>query len=169
LKAEKKFIASAVEKRKLVLGICLGAELLADAMGARVHKSRYKEIGWYPVSLTEAAKNSRVFSRLPTAFTPFHWHEYTFDIPKGCNRVAESEGCENQAFECEDGLIGLQFHIEPSTEDIMRVISHCGDNIGKGKYVQSPDEMLNDKFNLKELNFEMCLLMEGLENIYRAG
>jgi GMP synthase-like glutamine amidotransferase len=167
LKVEKKFIASAVEKKKLVLGICLGAELLADALGARVYKNRYKEIGWYPVSLTEAAKDSRVFSRLPRAFTPFHWHEYTFEIPKGCNRVAESAGCKNQAFECEDRLIGLQFHIEPSTEDIKRVISSCGDSIEKGKYVQNPDEMLNAKFNLEEVNFEMCLLMEGLENMNR--
>jgi GMP synthase-like glutamine amidotransferase len=169
LKAEKKFIASAVEKNKLVLGICLGAQLLADILGARVYKSRYKEIGWYPVSLTEAAKDSRIFNRLPRAFTPFHWHEYTFEIPKGCKRVAESEGCENQAFECEDRLIGLQFHIEPSTQDIKKEITCCGDNIGKGKYVQSPDKMLNDKFNLGEPNLEMYLLMEGLEHIYRTG
>lgn len=168
LKAEKKFIANAVENGKLVLGLCFGAQLLADALGARVYKSRYKEIGWHPVSLTEAAKDSRVFSRLPITFTPFHWHEYTFEIPPGCKRVAESEGCVNQAFECEDRLIGLQFHIEPSTESLKRVITCCGDKIGKGKYVQSPDEMLNDKSSLGELASVMTLLMEGLERIHRT-
>lgn len=168
LKAEKKFIANAVEKGKLVLGICLGAQLLADALGARVYKNHYKEIGWHPVSLTEAAKDSRVFSHLPRTFTPFLWHEYTFEIPKGCKSVAESEGCANQAFECEDRLIGVQFHIEPSTESLKRVITCCGDKIGKGKYVQSPDEILNDKSHLGELNSVMNLLMEGIERIYRA-
>ena len=166
LKAEKQFIANAVEQGKLVLGVCLGAQLLADALGARVYKNRYKEIGWHPVSLTEAARASRVFSRLPETFTPFLWHEYTFDIPDGCTKVAESEGCANQAFEYEGRLIGLQFHIEPSNESLKRVIKCCGDKIGKGKYVQSADEILNDKSKVGELESVMTLLMEGIEHIH---
>ncbi|MEJ2199521.1 MAG: type 1 glutamine amidotransferase [Desulfuromonadaceae bacterium] len=169
LTVEKRFIAGAIENGRLVLGVCFGAQLLADALGARVYKNRYPEIGWHPVSLTEAAKGSRVFSRLPKTFTPFLWHEYTFDIPKGCKRVAESEGCANQAFACEDRLIGVQFHIEPSTESIQRVITCCGDKIGSGRYVQSLAEILNDKSNLEELSSVMILLMEGIERIYRKG
>ena len=142
---------------------------LADALGARVYRNHYREIGWHPVSLTEAAKDSQIFSHLPQTFTPFLWHEYAFEIPSGCVRLAESEGCANQAFECGGRLIGLQFHIEPSTESLQRVLACCGDKIGKGRYVQSSDEILNNKNNLGGLRTVMTLLLEGLERICRAG
>ena len=167
LKEEKKFIIKVIEKGKTLLGICLGAQLLADAMGARVYKSQYTEIGWHPVSLTEEAKNSRVFGRLPRIFTPFLWHEYSFEIPKGCRRVAESESCVNQAFEYRDKIIGIQFHIEPPI--IKSAISYCGAQMKKGKYVQSPEEMLNGKANAEKLDSVMTLLMDGIEGICRPG
>lgn len=167
LKEEKKFIINAIEKRKTILGICLGAQLLADAMGAKVYKTQYPEIGWHPVSLTEEAKNSRVFGRLPRIFTPFLWHEYGFKIPKGCRRVAESERCANQAFVCQDKLIGIQFHIEPPI--LKRAISCYGAQMKKGKYVQSPEEMLNGKANKEKLYCVMTLLMDGIEGICRQG
>lgn len=167
LKAEKRFIISAIEKGKTILGICLGAQLMAAALGARVYKNPYTEIGWHPVSLTEEAENSRVFSRLPRTFTPFHWHEYSFEIPIGCRRVAESEGCANQAFECQDRLIGIQFHIRPPI--IKRAISCFRKQMKTGKYVQNPKEILNGKANAKKLNTFMTLLMNGVEGICRSG
>lgn len=167
LKEEKKFIISAIEKGKFILGICLGAQLLADALGAKVYKSPYTEIGWHPVSLTEEAKNSRIFSRLPRTFTPFHWHEYSFEIPMGCQRVAQSEGCANQAFECHDRLIGIQFHVRPPI--IKRAIACFREQMKTGKYVQNPEEILNGKANAKKLNAFMSLLMDGIEGICRSG
>lgn len=129
LKEEKRFIIKAIEKGKNILGICLGAQLLADSMGARVCKSQYTEIGWQPVSLTEEAKHSRVFSRLPRIFTPFLWHEYFFEIPRGCRRVAKSESCANQGFEYQNQIIGIQFHIEPPV--LKTAILSCGAQMKK--------------------------------------
>jgi GMP synthase-like glutamine amidotransferase len=99
LREEKNFIAEAIAGKKIVLGICLGSQLIADVLGGNVSKNKYKEIGWFPVSLTADAKNSPVFSTLPRKFAAFHWHGDTFKIPPGAVRIAESEGCANQAFE----------------------------------------------------------------------
>lgn len=106
---EEKFIKEAIEAGKLVLGVCLGAQLLADVLGGQVTRNQDKEIGWHPVTLTADAKNSRFFRNLPPYFNAFHWHGDTFSIPPGGLRVAESQACLNQAFEYDGRVLGLQF------------------------------------------------------------
>ena len=71
---EKEFIRKAISESKIVLGICLGAQLIADVLGGKIYKNEFNEIGWYPVSLTEDAQQSAVFNSLPDEFVPFHWH-----------------------------------------------------------------------------------------------
>jgi len=168
LKAEKTFVTDAIKKDKLILGICFGAQILAEALGARVHKNRYREIGWHPVSLTEEARESRLFSRLPRTFIPFHCHEYIFDIPMHCVRVAESEGCANQGFAYQDRIFGLQFHIEPPMESLQRVANCCGHTTCPSKFVQSTEERLSDAFRLSGLHSIMESLMAGIESIHNA-
>jgi GMP synthase-like glutamine amidotransferase len=111
LREEKNFIAKAIAANKILLGVCLGSQLIADVLGGKVSKNKFKEIGWFPVSLTREARNPSIFSSLPCTFTAFHWHGDTFKIPQGAKRIAQSEGCANQAFEC-GRAIGLQFHLE---------------------------------------------------------
>ncbi|MBI4388853.1 MAG: type 1 glutamine amidotransferase, partial [Nitrospinae bacterium] len=106
---EKRFIAQAVERKKVVLGICLGAQLLADVLGGKVVKNAHKEIGWFPVSLTGEGQRSAVTRNLPQRFPAFHWHGDTFHLPTGCERLAESEACANQAFAYQGRAVGLQF------------------------------------------------------------
>jgi GMP synthase-like glutamine amidotransferase len=163
LKREKKFIAEAIAQQKVVLGICLGAQLVADVLGGKVFKNPYKEIGWYPVRPTPEAEKSEIFRPLPAQFVAFHWHGDTFSIPPGGMRIAESEGCPNQAFEYHGRVIGLQFHLESALESIQRLIRNCGDELVGGKYIQSAAEMLGQRGNLQEIKGIMALLLDHWE------
>ncbi|MDO8724528.1 MAG: type 1 glutamine amidotransferase, partial [Candidatus Methanoperedens sp.] len=98
LKNEKSFIAQAIASKKIVLGVCLGSQLIADVLGGRVSRNKNKEIGWFPVQLTEESKDSSIFNAFPEKFIAFHWHGDTFKIPRGARRIAQSVGCLNQAF-----------------------------------------------------------------------
>jgi GMP synthase-like glutamine amidotransferase len=162
LKEEKNFISEAIANKKIVLGVCLGSQLIADILGGKVSKNRYKEIGWFPVSLTPEARNSSIFSALPTTFTPFHWHGDTFNIPPGAVRIAQSEGCTNQAFEY-GRVIGLQFHLEYSVESINLMLRNCGDEIVNGKYIQEKDEIVSNYNNVQETNPILDLLLDNIE------
>ncbi len=162
LNEEKNFIAEAIASKKIVLGVCLGSQLIADVLGGRVSKNRYKEIGWFPVTLTGEAKSSPIFNTLPGKFIAFHWHGDTFEIPPGAARVAESEGCVNQAFEY-GRVIGLQFHIEYSVESINLMFQNCGDELVDGKYIQKPDEIIPQNSNVVETQRLLDMLLDNME------
>lgn len=137
---EKEFIRQAIASDKIVLGICLGAQLMADVMGGSVRKNEYREIGWFPVSLTKEAKASPIFRVLPDRFVALHWHGDTFEIPPGAVRTAESRACINQAF-VKGKAVGLQFHLESSRESIARLLESSADELTAGPYVQRPEEL----------------------------
>ncbi len=109
LPAEKKFIAAAIDTGKPVLGICLGAQLLADVLGGKVFQNSEKEIGWFPVWMIDRAPP---FAHFPETLMTMHWHGDTFTLPAGARRVAESDATANQAFVFGDRIVGLQFHPE---------------------------------------------------------
>ena len=162
LKREKEFIAKAIAANKILLGVCLGSQLIADVLGGKVSKNQHKEIGWFPVSLTREAENSSIFSSLPGTFTAFHWHGDTFKIPRGAKRMAQSEGCMNQAFEC-GRAIGLQFHLEYSKKSIDMMFRNCGDELVDGKYIQTPDEIISKIGNVYEMNKTLDLILDNME------
>ena len=105
LRDEKVFIASAIDQNKGVLGICLGAQLIANALGARVYPNTVKEIGWFPVFAEPAQPGTFVF---PKSTQAFHWHEETFDLPAGAVHLARSAVCRNQAFQFGTRAVGLR-------------------------------------------------------------
>jgi GMP synthase (glutamine-hydrolysing) len=162
LSKEKKYIEKAIAGKRIVLGICLGAQLIADVLGARVYKNSHREIGWHTVSLTPEAKNAAFSSSLPEKFTAFHWHGDTFDIPAGAVRTAASEACPNQAFEYQKKVIGLQFHLESSADSIAALLQNCGDEIIKGSYIQTTEEIKAGFQHIKGLNQLMCSLLDRL-------
>jgi GMP synthase-like glutamine amidotransferase len=137
---EKRFIRSCVEREKSVLGICLGAQLIASSMGGRVYPNFVKEIGWFPVEgIPEPGGRTFCF---PPLLEVFHWHGETFDMPNGAYHLARSEGCENQAFQLGSSVIGIQFHLESSPESVQEIVSRCRAELTPSKYVQSESVIL---------------------------
>jgi GMP synthase-like glutamine amidotransferase len=132
---EKLFIRMCIEEKKSVLGICLGAQLIASSMGARVYPNHVKEFGWFPVEGMPSL-DGKTFCFLPSQEV-FHWHGETFDLPAGALHLARSEGCENQAFQLGRSVIGLQFHLETTHESVQEIVSHCRAELIPSKYVQS--------------------------------
>jgi GMP synthase-like glutamine amidotransferase len=130
LRAELALIQQAVKAGQPVLGVCLGSQLIAKALGARVYRNRVKEIGWYPVQWTPAAARDPLFAGLSAPETAFHWHGETFDLPPGAEWLASSEACAHQAFRVGVNVHGLQFHLEVTPEMIANWLSqdlNCGD------------------------------------------
>ena len=123
LRSEKTLIAAAIEAGKKVLGICLGAQLIAEVMGGKVYPNKVKEIGFWPVRWTDEA--IKIFSHLEVEV--FHWHGETFDLPPGAVLLASSEGCVNQAFMVGENVLALQFHPEVTAgiiDDMVRFEGH---------------------------------------------
>ncbi len=132
---EKEFLRQCIRLGKSVLGICLGAQLIASALGARVYRNRYKEIGWFPVQ--GIPSSDRLCFRFPPTFEAFHWHGETFDLPSGAVCLAKSEGCANQAFQLGRSVMGLQFHLETTPASAREMVTHCRADLVPSPYVQS--------------------------------
>jgi GMP synthase (glutamine-hydrolysing) len=129
LRQEMDFIRQAIAQRQPILGICLGSQLIARAMGATVRRNAAKEIGWYGLQFTPAAADDRLFAGLSKE-TVFHWHGETFDLPPGAELLASSNLCRNQAFRAGEHVYGLQFHLEVTPEmiaDWCAQDENCGD------------------------------------------
>ena len=112
LKTEVRLIRRAMEQGIPILGICLGAQLIAKTLGARVHKNPEKEIGWYDISLTDAGKQDPLMRHLEDTRPIFEWHSDTFELPEGAVHLAFGQSCQNQAFRYGENVYGFQFHME---------------------------------------------------------
>ncbi|WP_375478998.1 type 1 glutamine amidotransferase [uncultured Nostoc sp.] len=160
LNLEKHFIQEAIKKNKIVIGICLGSQLIADVLGSKVYKGQEKEIGWYPIQVTTEAQNSAVFASFPASLTVFHWHGDTFDLPLGAVRLASSEVCANQAFIYKDRVLGLQFHLESTQDSVREIIENCASELVAGKYIQKPEEILAQDNDFSNINTAMHKILD---------
>lgn len=122
LRDEIRLIESALREDKPVLGICLGSQMLASALGAKVYKSGRQEIGWHSVALSEAGKSDALFGDAGNEFTAFHWHGDAFDLPGGAVSLASSAMTEHQAFRYANKFYGILFHPE-ATEEIINCMT----------------------------------------------
>lgn len=139
LAEEKRFIRACIGGGKKVLGICLGAQLIADVLGGPVTRNPEKEIGWMDVLRRETPGQATAFDALPERFTALHWHGDTFAIPPGAVHLASSEACANQAFAYDGRVYGLQFHLESTQESVGELLVHCAGEIVPAPFIQSTE------------------------------
>jgi GMP synthase-like glutamine amidotransferase len=140
LTAEKRLLERTLHAGKPVLGVCLGAQLLAESLGARVYKNSEREVGWFPVRKAKDAEASSA-ACLPDVFDAFHWHGETFSLPKGAAQLASSAACRNQGFQF-GGALGLQFHLEVTREGVAQLSRHCAQDLNGGTWQQTARQML---------------------------
>jgi GMP synthase-like glutamine amidotransferase len=138
LRDEKRALRDAIASDIPVLGVCLGAQLIANALGARVYHNAVKEIGWFPVRALPRSGSSFGF---PPECDVFHWHGETFDLPEGATLLARSEACERQAFQFKRNVIGLQFHLEMTPDGARAMVENCRHELTPARYVQSEADL----------------------------
>lgn len=143
LAKEKRWIKAAYDRGTPILGICLGAQLLADCLGGSVRRGDEKEIGWFPIDF--AADRKGPFAVFPDRLDVFHWHGDMFEPPAGAQLLASSAACANQAFAFGGRAAGFQFHIEMADDNIRRVIENGGDELSEGRYIQDKEAMLDQE------------------------
>ncbi|MFY0254869.1 type 1 glutamine amidotransferase [Chitinophaga sp. 30R24] len=142
MQTEIKLILEAIQQNKKVLGICLGAQLTAAALGAAVYPDTQKEIGWFPLDLTFQDKAAPLAHILPHHFNTFHFHGDIFEIPANATRFAASAVNSHQAFIYGDRVIGLQFHMELTSEGLQEMLHHGADALAAGgPFVQSEEKI----------------------------
>jgi GMP synthase (glutamine-hydrolysing) len=162
---EKRFIEEVIKTGKVVLGICLGAQLIADVLGVRIYENIHKEIGWFPIQLTNEGINSSIFRGIPSGLEVFHWHGDTFALPHGAIRIARSAACENQAFVYDNHVIALQFHLETTRRNAEQLITHCGNELVEAPFIQPSEAMLSNELRFKKVNEAMSKLLDQLEHL----
>lgn len=161
LREEQALIRDAIVKKKQILGVCLGAQLLADALGGAVTKNKEAEIGFFNVRLRSEAIKSALFYHWPTRFPAFHWHGDTFAIPPAATPLMSSEACANQAFLAEGGrLVGLQFHLEVRVDEARQWLAE--DPPPAGRFVQTPAAMLRAPKLFAQNNHLMLTLLDRM-------
>lgn len=143
LRWEKRIIRAAIEDQVPVLGICLGAQLIAAATGSDVYAGKMTEIGWYPISLTPHGHVDSLLGYLPERPIVFQWHRDGFDLPSGALRLASSIYFENQAFRIGKTVYGLQFHLEVTPVMIERWLDERSKDLAQIPYI-APDKILAD-------------------------
>jgi GMP synthase-like glutamine amidotransferase len=158
---EKAFVQTAIEAGKPVLGICLGAQLIAYVLGARVSANIQKEIGWFPVTRTDPILDG-LMGILPKNQTVFHWHGDTFDLPADADLLYSSNACRNQAFLYKDRVLALQFHLETTLESAIPLIQNCRNELVPGPSIQTEQEIIDGIQKFAGINGTMDRILEYL-------
>jgi len=163
INAEKEFISKAINAGKTVIGICLGAQLIASVLGAAVYANPHKEIGWFPVYSPDNATNLLFQEKnLPPVF---HWHGETFDLPAEALLLASSEGCSNQAFLCGNKVLGLQFHFEVTLDTLQQMLTFGKEDIDGSRYTQPAEYILEQQSLIAESNRRMYTILNHFESL----
>lgn len=162
LAQEKQFLQRAMAAGRSVLGVCLGAQMLAEALGGKVEKNPEREIGWFPVRLSPWGKTSQAFTGFPQEFEAFHWHGEAFTIARGASCLGSSQACVNQAFGVNAKYVGLQFHLETTAESMELLIKNCADELAPAPFVQTPERMRQGLAGLAVLNNLLDTLLTNM-------
>lgn len=164
---ETELIARAITTGKPVLGICLGAQLIADALGAEVSEHRSTEIGWYPVEARHRAADTLLGEALPEEFVPLHWHGDSFEVPEDATLAFASEACTNQAFVYDDRVVGLQFHLECTPHGVQELVD--ASELGDEPWIQSEGVLLEERYRCEKLRRLCYDLLDAMEERANEG
>jgi len=159
---EKQYILEAIQMKQRILGICLGAQLIADVLGSKITKSKHKEIGWHKLKRDQQLEKTMLGDLFPEEIHAFHWHGETFSLPKNARPLASSAACENQGFVIDNRIFGFQFHLETTPESAAALIDNCGDELDDSKYVQSEKQMLDAPLKFEKINAIMYAILAKL-------
>jgi GMP synthase (glutamine-hydrolysing) len=160
---EKEFISRALEIGKPILGICFGAQLLAESLGGRVFPNREKEIGWYDVTQNREGQRSFLFRNVPQSFKSFHWHSDHFSLPPDCICLAHSDVTQNQAFVHNSlPIVGVQFHPEYTREMVRYYSEEYGHEWAQGPYVAGKEAVLAKTRQIPDTYWLMERLLDNL-------
>ena len=158
LKPEQQLLEAALADGKRAIGICLGAQLVADALGARVMQNREYELGWFPVAFSDEGR--AVYPELPASAPVLHWHGDTFDLPRGATRLASSPACPEQGYVIPGKCLGLQFHLEVDPPLVKQFVA-SQEKWPAGRWVQKPEAILDEAAAHCETNKRfLCAMLD---------
>lgn len=164
--SEKHWIRNVIESDKRILGICLGAQLIASSMGATVKKHEHSEIGWWPVTFTKTAQNHPFLQGINEIYTLFEFHYDTFDVPTNGVLLGGSQACKNQAFAIGDRVVGLQFHPEFNAQIVHFIESKFGAKIQDGPFVKPVSDMMASPERFTASKTFLYTLLNNIEAHY---
>ncbi len=162
LTEEKRYIKKAIDAGKVVIGVCLGAQLIAASLGAKVYRNKQKEIGWFDLTPTKYAQKTILADCFSQKLEVFHWHGDTFDLPKDAVLLASSEVTKNQGFIIGTKVVGFQFHLETTYNSAKDLIDNFSDELNGGKYIQNASKMLSDLSRFEKINNIMAKILDRL-------
>jgi GMP synthase (glutamine-hydrolysing) len=161
LAIEKEFLRNAIQAGKKIMGICLGAQLIACVLGAKVTHNAHREIGWFPLQINPQSTHP-IADILAKCNNVFHWHGDTFALPANAQLLASSQACKNQAYVIDNQIYGFQFHLETTEKSAKALIENCAEDLNNSTYVQNAHEMLDPKDNFVAINKAMSDIFNQL-------
>ncbi len=162
---EIEWVADFIRTRKPVLGICLGAQIIAASLRVDVYPGKEKEIGWHNLQFLPSLGDYRIWKDLPGTRKVLLWHGDTFPIPEGATRIASSQAFPNQGFIYNKHVFALQFHLEVTPQSVKDLVDHCRDDLVPGPCIQTEDEILGESSFYKvnqDLMFQLLNYLSGL-------
>lgn len=154
-----------IETGKPVLGICLGAQIIASALGEEVYPGPHKEIGWHNLQFFPSMGDFKICKDLPVTRKVFHWHGDTFNVPVGATRIAGSQAFPNQGFVYGKHAVALQFHLEATPESVKELVENCRDELVEGPYIQSEKEILSKQSSFDSNHQVLFQFLDYLSNL----
>ena len=165
MQEEVEWVSAFIESGKPVLGICLGAQIVAASLGAEVYPGKHKEIGWFNLHFLPCLGDYRICKDLPSTRKVFHWHGDTFHIPEGAIRIAESQVFANQGFIYNGKVLALQFHLEVTPGGVKDLVKHCSDELVNSPHIQTAKEILKEERYYKDNQELMFQFLDYLSSL----